>query len=107
MVTENSEATALLSNGEADIAAVATNVASNFYHKTDGSIQMLAVNTMGVLYILEKGDSIQSMGRPAGQDHLRHRPGGQPGICAQLPAARKRARARAATWKSSGRRPRK
>ena len=43
------------------IAAVATNVASNFYHKTDGSIQMLAVNTMGVLYILEKGDSIQSM----------------------------------------------
>ena len=61
MVTENSEATALLSNGEADIAAVATNVASNFYHKTDGSIQMLAVNTMGVLYILEKGDSIQSM----------------------------------------------
>lgn len=61
VVTENSEATALLSNGEADIAAVATNVASNFYHKTDGSIQMLAVNTMGVLYILEKGDSIQSM----------------------------------------------
>ena len=60
-MTENSEATALLSNGEADIAAVATNVASNFYHKTDGSIQMLAVNTMGVLYILEKGDSIQSM----------------------------------------------
>lgn len=58
VVTENSEATALLSNGEADIAAVATNVASNFYHKTDGSIQMLAVNTMGVLYILEKGDSI-------------------------------------------------
>ena len=36
VVTENSEATALLSNGEADIAAVATNVASNFYHKTDG-----------------------------------------------------------------------
>lgn len=61
VVTENSEATALLSNGEAVIAAVATNVASNFYHKTDGSIQMLAVNTMGVLYILEKGDSIQSM----------------------------------------------
>ena len=57
VVTENSEATALLSNGEADIAAVATNVASNFYHKTDGSIQMLAVNTMGVLYILEKGVS--------------------------------------------------
>lgn len=78
VVTENSEATALLSNGEADIAAVATNVASNFYHKTDGSIQMLAVNTMGVLYILEKGDSIQSMAEPAGQDHLRHRQGANP-----------------------------
>ena len=67
VVTENSEATALLSNGEADIAAVATNVASNFYHKTDGSIQMLAVNTMGVLYILEKGDSVQSMADLAGK----------------------------------------
>ena len=47
--------------GEVDIAALPTNLASTLYHKTDGGIQLLALNTYGVLYILEKGDSIRSV----------------------------------------------
>jgi NitT/TauT family transport system substrate-binding protein len=50
-----------LINGDADIAAVATNVAANLVNKTDGGIQVLAINTPGVLYILEKGDTVQTM----------------------------------------------
>lgn len=55
------EAVALLTKGEVDIAALPTNMASILYHKTDGDIQLLALNTYGVLYILEKGDTIASM----------------------------------------------
>lgn len=55
------EAAALLTKGEADIAALPTNMASVLYHKTDGDIQLLALNTYGVLYILENGDEVHSM----------------------------------------------
>lgn len=58
---EPTEAVALLTKGEADIAALPTNMASILYHKLDGGIQLLALNTYGVLYILENGESIQSM----------------------------------------------
>ena len=77
----NSETTALLSNGEADIAAVATNVASTS-HKTEGSIQVLAVNTLGCSTSWRRGDSIQSMA------DLRARPSatgrGQPGASSTI-----------------------
>lgn len=59
---EPTEAVALLTKGEADIAALPTNLAATLYHKTDGGIQLLALNTYGVLYILEKGGpSIRTM----------------------------------------------
>ena len=61
VAAENTEVTNALVNGDADIAAIATNVAANLVAKTDGGIQVLAVNTLGVLYILEKGDTVQSM----------------------------------------------
>ena len=61
VVENNEDVTSALINGEADIAAVATNVASMLYNKTGGNIQVLALNTMGVLYILEKGNSVNSM----------------------------------------------
>ena len=47
--------------GEIDIAAVPTNVASTLWTKTEGNVKMLAVNTLGVLYMLETGDSINSV----------------------------------------------
>ena len=47
--------------GEINIASVPTNVAATLYNKTNGKVRMLAVNTYGVLSILEKGDSIKSI----------------------------------------------
>ncbi|MBI9011339.1 MAG: ABC transporter substrate-binding protein [Clostridiales bacterium] len=47
--------------GEVEIAAVPTNLASILNVKTEGQIQLLAVNTLGVLYVLENGQEIQSI----------------------------------------------
>lgn len=43
---------------ELDIAALPANLASVLYNKTDGAIQFLAVNTLGVIYIVEKGEPV-------------------------------------------------
>ncbi len=48
-------------NGEIKIASVPTNVAATLYNKTQGKVRMLAVNTYGVLSILEKGNTIKSI----------------------------------------------
>lgn len=61
VVADNEGVKNALINGDADIAAVATNMAATLANKTDGGIQVLAINTLGVLYILEKGDTVQSM----------------------------------------------
>ena len=50
-----------LVQGETDIAAVPANLASVLYNKTEGKVQVLAVNTLGVLYLLENGNSVQSV----------------------------------------------
>ncbi len=47
--------------GNYDIAAVPVNLASVLYAKTKGQLQVAAVNTLGVLYMLENGASIQSV----------------------------------------------
>ncbi len=61
IVSSPEEISGKLSSGEADIAAVPTNMAATLYGKTEGKLlQMLVVNTLGVLYMLENGDSIQS-----------------------------------------------
>lgn len=50
----------LLAKGELDIAALPANVASVLYNKSK-DFQVLAINTLGVLYIVESGDSLQSL----------------------------------------------
>ncbi len=70
VTADNSDVTANLVNRSADIAALSTNVAANLSAKSDGAIQVLAVNTLGVLYILEKGDTVQSMADLAGKTLL-------------------------------------
>ena len=55
------EITAQIINGELDIAAVPTNNASVIYNQNNGSIKVAAVNTMGTLYVLENGDTINSI----------------------------------------------
>ena len=43
-----------LINGDADIAAIPTNGASIAYNKTQGKVKVLAVNTLGCLYVIGK-----------------------------------------------------
>jgi NitT/TauT family transport system substrate-binding protein len=69
--TLQSEATAFvpaLTKGEIDIAAVPANLASVIYNNTDGGIKVLSVCATGVLYIVERGDSIKSFADLAGKN---------------------------------------
>ena len=67
VATDNSEVQAALNNRSVDIAAIATNAAAVLSAKNEESIQVLAVNTLGVLYILEKGDTVHSIADLAGK----------------------------------------
>ena len=51
----------LLVKGELDIAAVPANLGAVLYNNTQGAVRVLAVNTLGVLYIVERGDTIHSV----------------------------------------------
>lgn len=51
----------LLVKGDIDAAAIPGNLASVLYNNTKGQIEVIAINTLGVLYIVENGDSIQSV----------------------------------------------
>ena len=55
------EISPLLIKGDLDIACVPANLASVLYNKTQGGIVTLGINTLGVLYVVEKGESIQSL----------------------------------------------
>ena len=55
-----------LNSGELDIAALPTNVAANLYNKT-GKVQLLALNTLGVLHILENGDTVNTLADLSGR----------------------------------------
>ena len=55
------EAVAAVSTKKADIAAVPTNLAATLYKKTEKGVKMLAINTLGSLYVLEKGNTINSV----------------------------------------------
>ncbi len=54
------EVTPKLVQGETDIAAVPANLASVLYNNTDGQIRVLAINTLGVIYIVDTGDTVHS-----------------------------------------------
>ncbi len=53
--------TGQLISGDMDMAALPTNAISTLYNKTEGKITVLGVNALGVLYILENGDRINSV----------------------------------------------
>ena len=61
IVASPDEVTPAIAQGTADIAAVPANLASVLYQKTDGSVQVLTINTLGVLYLVENGDQIQNI----------------------------------------------
>ena len=51
----------MIVQGQVDIAAVPANLAAVLYQKTQKQVNVLAVNTLGILYLVENGNSIQSM----------------------------------------------
>lgn len=56
------EVTPKLVQGQVDIAAVPANLASVLYNNTEGKVEVLAVNTLGVIYIVESGDTVSDIG---------------------------------------------
>ena len=54
-------------SGEIDIAAVPINLAATLYNKTEGNVVLLNIDTLGVLYIVENGNTVQSLSDLAGK----------------------------------------
>ena len=67
LISAPDEAVALLTSGEVDIAALPTNLAATLYNKTNGGVQLAALNTLGVLHLLSRDGSVQSIGDLAGK----------------------------------------
>ena len=70
MDTDAQNVNSAIISGELDIAAVPTNAAAVLYNKTMGTeneVQIVAINTLGVLYVLENGDTINSVQDLAGK----------------------------------------
>ncbi len=60
IATAADQITAALLKGELDIACLPTNAAATLYAKSGGKIQLCAINTLGVLYLMEKGETVKS-----------------------------------------------
>lgn len=67
LFTAPDQVTAKIINGEVDIAAVPINLASVLCKKTEGKVNVIAINTLGVLYVLENGNTINSIADLAGK----------------------------------------
>ena len=67
VAAQPSEISGKLINGDLDIAALPTNMAATLYNKTNGGVQLLALNTLGVLYVLENGDTVHTLSDLRGQ----------------------------------------
>lgn len=55
MAAAADELTPKLLKGELDVLAVPANLGSILYNNSNGAVQFLAINTLGVVYIVEKG----------------------------------------------------
>ena len=83
IAADNTELVPALTNGEVDIATVASNVALNLYNKTNGAVKIIALGTQGVLHILEgsggtmvesledlEGETIYAVGQGANPEYI-------------------------------------
>jgi len=66
--TTPDEVMAKIISGELDVAAVPVNMAGVLYNKTKGQVLIGAVNTLGTLYLVENGTSINSMEDVSGKN---------------------------------------
>lgn len=78
LATAPDEIVGKLTTGEANFAALPTNLAATLYQKTNGDVQVLALNTGCVLYIVENGDSIHSIADLKGKTILSTGEGANP-----------------------------
>ena len=67
VATQPDEIAAALNAGDLDIALIPANLASVLYNRTEGGIEVIDINTYGVLYCLSTDSSIQSIGSLAGR----------------------------------------
>lgn len=51
-----------ISNDQVDIAMIPANLSSVLYNNVSGGVSVIAINTLGVLYILEHGDTVKNIG---------------------------------------------
>lgn len=58
MATGADEILPLMVKGDLDIALVPANVASVLYHKTQGGVEVIDINTLGVLYMVSGEDGL-------------------------------------------------
>ena len=61
VVTDPTQIVGKITSKEFDIAAVPTNMASAIYQKTSGGISVLALNTSGNLFIIEKNNTVSKI----------------------------------------------
>ena len=61
------EIVAAIASGSADIAACPTNLAATLYNKTKGGVQLMALNTLGVLHVVSADSAITSFADLAGR----------------------------------------
>lgn len=72
------EAVSKLLSGEVDIAAASSNLGSVLYNKTKGDLRLLSVNTGGVLYLVENGNSLKDIQDLKGKTIVASGKGGTP-----------------------------
>ena len=62
MAADASELAAQVVSGDLDIALVPANLASVLYQKTQQGVEVIDINTLGVLYVVSADDSIHNIG---------------------------------------------
>ena len=65
-------------SGEVDVAAIPSNLAAVLYNKLEGDIVLVGVNTLGVLYIVENGKSVNTISDLKGKTIVASGKGGTP-----------------------------
>lgn len=67
-----------LASGAVTMAALPTNAAAIYSNRTNGKIKVLALNTLGVLYVLDRTGTVSSLADLAGKDVYVPMPGQNP-----------------------------
>ncbi len=78
LVSSPDQVVAPIAGKTCDIAAVPINLASTLYKKTGGEIVILCANTLGVLYMVENGESVKSVEDLRGKTIYAPNPGSTP-----------------------------